>query len=277
MATCFGLKRRGITNTCIFDTAPKGGEGPWITFARMLTLRTPKYVTGPDLGIPSLTPQSWYEARYGAAAWHTLDKISRQDWQAYLDWVRDVLDLPVKNEHELLDIDWQDNLLKLTFACAGGVKKQVWARKIVLATGIEGGGAWHVPGFITKALPKARYAHTCEQIDFEKLRGKRIGVLGAGASAFDNAATALEHGAKQVDRSGAPAGAGCGAPVPERHGSCTPRGHTYAQVARLQPTTPFGMPARGGAGRNAKPPRLHEAGQGARRYSGCAGFCLGRR
>ncbi|GCD55946.1 NAD(P)-binding domain-containing protein [Acetobacter pasteurianus] len=199
LATCFGLKRRGITNTCIFDTAPKGGEGPWITFARMLTLRTPKYVTGPDLGIPSLTPQSWYEARYGAAAWHTLDKISRQDWQTYLDWVRDVLELPVKNEHELIDIDWQDNLLKLTFSCAGGVKKQVWARKIVLATGIEGGGAWHVPDFITKALPKTRYVHTCEQIDFEKLRGKRIGVLGAGASAFDNAATALEHGAKQVD------------------------------------------------------------------------------
>ena len=31
------------------------------------------------------------------------------------------------------------------------------------------------------------------------LKGKRIGVLGAGASAFDNAATALEHGASSVD------------------------------------------------------------------------------
>jgi cation diffusion facilitator CzcD-associated flavoprotein CzcO len=31
------------------------------------------------------------------------------------------------------------------------------------------------------------------------LRGKRIGVLGNGASAFDNAATALEEGAGRVD------------------------------------------------------------------------------
>ncbi|MFT8932503.1 MAG: NAD(P)/FAD-dependent oxidoreductase [Acetobacter syzygii] len=199
LATCFGLRRRGITNTCIFDMAPKGAEGPWITFARMLTLRTPKHVTGPDLGIPSLTPQSWYEARYGVEAWRTLDKISRQDWQDYLDWLRDVLELPVKNEHRLTDIAWEDGLLRLTFAGAGGAEHVVWARRVVLATGIEGGGAWHVPDFVTKVLPKSRYAHTCEQIDFEALRGKRIGVLGAGASAFDNAATALEHGAASVD------------------------------------------------------------------------------
>ncbi|MFT8718457.1 NAD(P)-binding domain-containing protein, partial [Acetobacter sp.] len=199
IATCFGLKRRGISNTCMFDSAPRGGEGPWITFARMITLRTPKYVTGPDLGIPSLTPQSWYEAKYGAQAWQDLNKISREDWQAYLDWVRDILELPVRNDHELIDMDWQDGLLRLTFACEGGVKRQVWARKVVLATGIQGGGEWFIPDFISKALPRSRYAHTSDQIDFQALRGKRIGVLGAGASAFDNAATALEAGAGSVD------------------------------------------------------------------------------
>ena len=199
IATCFGLKRRGISNTCMFDSAPRGGEGPWITFARMITLRTPKYVTGPDLGIPSLTPQSWYEAKYGEQAWQDLNKISREDWQAYLDWVRDILELPVRNDHELIDMDWQDGLLRLTFAGAGGVKRQVWARKVVLATGIQGGGEWFIPDFISKALPRSRYAHTSDQIDFQALRGKRIGVLGAGASAFDNAATALEAGAGSVD------------------------------------------------------------------------------
>ncbi|MFT8897870.1 MAG: NAD(P)/FAD-dependent oxidoreductase [Acetobacter sp.] len=199
IATCFALKRRGISNCCIFDAAPRGGEGPWITFARMLTLRTPKYVTGPDLGIPSLTPQSWYEAKYGAQAWKDLNKISRQDWQAYLDWVRDVLELPVRNEYRLMDMEWQDGLLRLSFECAGGERKTVWARKLVLATGIDGGGRWYVPPFISDVLPPSSYAHTSQPIDFEKLRGKRIGVLGAGASAFDNAATALEMGAARVD------------------------------------------------------------------------------
>ncbi|MBV1838649.1 SidA/IucD/PvdA family monooxygenase [Acetobacter estunensis] len=199
IATCFGLMRRGISNVCMFDRAPKGGEGPWITFARMLTLRTPKYVTGPDLGIPSLTPQSWFEAKYGAQAWRDLDKISRQDWQAYLDWVRDVLNLPVRNEYNLLDLDWQDDLVVLTFRCAAGEEKKVRARKVVLATGIEGGGKWYVPEFISENLPANRYAHTSATIDFAALKNKRIGVLGAGASAFDNAATALEAGAARVD------------------------------------------------------------------------------
>ncbi|MGE4521404.1 MAG: NAD(P)-binding domain-containing protein [Acetobacter sp.] len=199
LAVSFGLRRRGIANSCVFDMAEQGSEGPWVTFARMITLRTPKYLTGPDLGIPSLTPQAWFEARYGAAAWHRLDKISRQDWQDYLCWIRDVLELPVKNGHRLTDVEWEDGLLKLTFELAGGVCETVWARKLVLATGIEGGGAWHVPEFISRGVPKARYAHTSEAIDFQALRGKRIGVLGAGASAFDNAATALEKGCASVD------------------------------------------------------------------------------
>ena len=38
-----------------------------------------------------------------------------------------------------------------------------------------------------------------QDIDFGRLAGRRIGVLGAGASAFDNAATALEAGAGSVD------------------------------------------------------------------------------
>lgn len=199
LATAFALRRRGLSNACIFDQAARGGEGPWVTFARMITLRTPKHVTGPDLGIPSLTPQSWFEARYGVEAWKALDKISRQDWQAYLDWLRDVLALPVQNDRKLVDIDWQDGLLRLTFQQASGAQSHVWARKMVLATGIEGGGAWHVPDFIKQALPASRYAHTSQQIDFAALKGKRIGVLGAGASAFDNAATALELGAGRVD------------------------------------------------------------------------------
>ena len=69
---------------------------------------------------------------------------------------------------------------------------------MVLATGIQGGGEWHVPGFIKAAVPRRLYAHTSEPIDFEALRGKRVAILGGGASAFDNAQHALGLGAGEV-------------------------------------------------------------------------------
>lgn len=43
----------------------------------MVTLRTNKALTGPDLGLASLTFQSYYEAKHGAAAWQALDKIPK--------------------------------------------------------------------------------------------------------------------------------------------------------------------------------------------------------
>lgn len=199
LATAFALKRLNVGNVMVFDRARRGREGPWVTFARMLTLRTPKYVTGPDMGVPDLTPRAWYAARYGEEEFAALDKISRQDWQSYLDWYRETLDLPVTNDAELHDVGWEDGLLRLTFRRIDGNYFTRLARKLVLATGIDGGGCWAVPAFIREGLPSDKYAHTSEPIDFSSLKGKRIGVLGAGASAFDNAATGLEAGAASVE------------------------------------------------------------------------------
>jgi cation diffusion facilitator CzcD-associated flavoprotein CzcO len=72
------------------------------------------------------------------------------------------------------------------------------ARKIVLATGRGGLGGVKYPGFVGN-LPKTSYAHTCEAIDFHALQGKDVCVLGAGASACDAAAVALEGGARSVN------------------------------------------------------------------------------
>lgn len=55
LGAAFGLMREHIENILVIDENPEGHEGPWITYARMATLRTPKYLTGPDLSIPSLT------------------------------------------------------------------------------------------------------------------------------------------------------------------------------------------------------------------------------
>lgn len=198
LGTAFALLREKITNIAVFDRNPEGAEGPWVTFARMITLRTPKHVTGPDYGISTLTPRAWYEAQHGADAWTNLGKIPRQTWQAYLNWFRRVTDLPVRNETEVTDITPDDGLLRLTLKSAEGTST-VFARKVVLATGIDGSGRWQIPSFIRDAVPAGRFAHTAMDINFDALKGKRIGVLGAGASAFDNAATALEAGAASVD------------------------------------------------------------------------------
>ncbi len=56
------LRREKIDNVVVLDRSPAGREGPWITYARMDTLRTPKHLSGPELGLPSLSFRAWYEA-----------------------------------------------------------------------------------------------------------------------------------------------------------------------------------------------------------------------
>ena len=87
----YGLLREGIRNIRIIERETHGREGPWNTTARMPILRSPKHLTGPDLGVPTLTFRAWYEAQHGAEGWQKLYKIARLDWLAYLLWVRDTV------------------------------------------------------------------------------------------------------------------------------------------------------------------------------------------
>ena len=197
IAIGFGLMRSRVSNILLIDKAEEGKEGPWLTYARMPTLRSPKDYTGPDLDIPRLTYQSWHEARFGKESWQDLGLILREHWAEYLLWLRRTIGLPVANGCELLEISpASDGLLAARVKHAGGVET-LYARKIVLATGQEGMGDWMIPEQL-KHLPASSVATVADDIDFESLRGKRVAVIGAGASAFDNAATALEAGASEV-------------------------------------------------------------------------------
>ena len=191
VAIASALLRARVDNILVVDRAPRGHEGPWLTYARMHTLRSPKDFTGPDLDLPSLGYQAWHEARYGVAAWQALGQITRQDWAAYLEWVRDTVGVPVHNETEVVDINTAANGLLAVELDDGTVR---FARKVVLATGQDGAGLWWMPDFVAR-LPERFRAHAADPIDFAALRGRRVAVLGAGASAFDNAAMALEAGA----------------------------------------------------------------------------------
>lgn len=197
-AIAHALTRQRIVNFRVIDQSEPGMEGPWNTYARMATLRSPKAVTGPDLDIPSLTFQAWFEAQHSATEWEELNKIDKGDWVAYLLWLRRVLDLPVENGRRVERIEPADPYLVATIRdLATGAEERVTARKVVLATGIESSGRWWTPPVVAP-VDKRFWSHTCEDIDFAALAGRRVAVLGAGASAFDNAATALEAGAASV-------------------------------------------------------------------------------
>jgi len=196
LAAAFGLMREGVSDILVLDENAPGAEGPWSTYARMVTLRTPKHLTSIDFGIPSLTCRAWWEAQYGPKSWDALGKIPKEDWMRYLCWYRDILAIPVRNEARVERIEpIGDGLHRVHVSGAAALS----ARKVILATGIQGGGEWHTPAFIRDALPSGRYAHTADAIDFSLLKGKRIGILGGGASAFDNAQHALNCGVGSVD------------------------------------------------------------------------------
>lgn len=194
IAAAAALVFKGVRNLRVIDAAPAGLEGPWLTTARMATLRSPKHLPGIALGVPSLTFRAWYTARHGEAGWQALYKISNADWQHYLGWVRRVLALPVRNGVAVRAIRPDGDLLAVETG-----EGTLHARHVVLATGRAGAGGLLVPDFVDPALWPDRAAHTGEAIDFARLAGRRVAVLGANASAFDNAATALEAGAASVD------------------------------------------------------------------------------
>src|SRR3546814_8473400 len=97
IAAALALKLKGVRKLRVLDESEAGREGPWVTFARMETLRSPKHLTGPAMGVPSLTFRAWYEAQHGAEGWEALYKIPRPVWMDYLTWVRRVTALPVEN------------------------------------------------------------------------------------------------------------------------------------------------------------------------------------
>ena len=198
MAASLHLKRDGVANLLLIDRSPAGFEGPWERFARMAVLRTPKYLVGTELGLPNLSARRWFETRYGKPAWEQLERFPRQDWMAYLRWYRSLAGLDIRNETSVEDIEPDGRIFAVRTDGAQG-PNTVLARRLVLATGYDGFGAWKVLPHIAAALPEDRYAHSNEPIDLKRLAGKRIGILGHGASAFDAAVAALRHGAVSVD------------------------------------------------------------------------------
>jgi cation diffusion facilitator CzcD-associated flavoprotein CzcO len=197
-ALAFALRRAGIGKVTVLDAAEdEQRAGIWLNAARMNLLRTPKSLPGPELGIPALSFQAWYEARHGQPAYAAIDRIKRTDWADYLSWYRRFLGIHPRYRTRLTRIEPAGDHFKLHLDLAGASVTET-TRKVVLATGFLGGGGTFVPPKLAGNVSTTLYAHTEEPIDFTVLRGKTVGVVGAAASAFDAAGVALEHGAAAV-------------------------------------------------------------------------------
>lgn len=196
VSAAWGLMRDGFSNILVIDQGRAGYEGPWATFARMPTLRTPKGPTGIDAGHPDMTIRSWLSAVHGEDAWQALTLIPTADWMNYLRWVRRMTGMPVCNGVQLARVE-EGAPLRLQCTGPDGTMT-LMARKLVIATGYEGSGGKRIPGIVRRGLPLSLYAHSADAIDFARLQGRTVAVIGAGASACDNAATAAEAGAAIV-------------------------------------------------------------------------------
>lgn len=194
----FALRRAGIGKVTVIDAArDAASSGPWLSSARMHKLRTPKGLPGPELGLPGLSFQAWYESRHGTAAYEAIDRIARVDWAAYLDWYRKTLGIEVRYQTKLLRIEPAEDHLRLHLDVGGKLTTET-ARKVILASGFPSNGGPFIPDVLSQNLPRELYAHTLDAIDFDELQDKSVAVIGSAASAFDAAAVALEAGAREV-------------------------------------------------------------------------------
>jgi cation diffusion facilitator CzcD-associated flavoprotein CzcO len=189
----FALKREGVDQICLFDQAQEGEEGPWLTYARMKILQSVKTQMGPAYWVPSLTFESYYRARFDDLAWEELFKAPTRIWGEYIFWIRKVLNLPVKNGWNLQSIEPKENFFRLHFENG----HEAMARKVVFANGREGMGGHNVPDLF-KSLPKTCWSIANQRVDYDSLKGKRVGVIGASSSAYDAAIFAAETGAEKV-------------------------------------------------------------------------------
>ncbi|RAV31242.1 NAD(P)-binding domain-containing protein [Corynebacterium heidelbergense] len=205
LGAAFALQRHRIGGVKVLEAGPESSIGCWDRYARMHTLRSPKNMKGIELDIPSLHTQRWFEAKYGPEAWAATNLLPRLDWHDYLAWYRETTgaDVDFHTWVSAVHAPTEPEGMFTVTAEQGATEGQKTtvtyrARRIIFALGLIGGGSTFLPPAV-KALPDHVRAHTEDAIDFAALKGKKIVVLGGGASGFDNASAALEAGAGEVE------------------------------------------------------------------------------
>ncbi|MSP30993.1 MAG: hypothetical protein EXR09_11290 [Acetobacteraceae bacterium] len=190
IAAAGAVRFKDIHHNLLVDQSAPGREGPWTRSARLDFLRSPKYLPGPCLGIPSQTFRAWYETTHGADGWGRLYKIPNQDWRYYLSLLQRMLALPIRHRTAITRLITHADYITAVLDDSTALP----ARRVVPATGRGGAGVWRcrclaVPdrAVRTNASMICRFARqACRDI-------------GGGNFAWDHVATALEAGVARVD------------------------------------------------------------------------------
>jgi len=83
-----------------------------------------------------------------------------------------------------------------TYLAALDDGSQVQAERVLMGLGFA--FFKHTPRELVEKLPQGSYVHTCDTVDFEFYRGKRVLIVGGRQSAFEWAAMLNEKGTQQV-------------------------------------------------------------------------------
>jgi len=109
----------------------------------------------------------------------------------YADWFRQRKGLDVRPEF-VTRLEQSDGRFEATLENG----EQILADAVVAAPGIR--HYTHFPEWAA-SLPRGCSAHTCDLVNFDKLAGARVLIVGGRQSAYEWAALILEHGAERID------------------------------------------------------------------------------
>jgi thioredoxin reductase len=110
----------------------------------------------------------------------------------YVDWFEKREDLRVVPDL-VRDLSRPNGHFEATLESGG----RITADAVVAAPGISHFTV--VPEWVEKSLPPERWGHTCNLVDFEELRGKRVMIVGGRQSAFEWAALLADGEAAEVN------------------------------------------------------------------------------
>eukprot|EP01098_Paradermamoeba_levis_P015614 TRINITY_DN8021_c0_g1_i1.p1 TRINITY_DN8021_c0_g1~~TRINITY_DN8021_c0_g1_i1.p1 ORF type:complete len:384 (-),score=-47.21 TRINITY_DN8021_c0_g1_i1:188-1339(-) len=123
--------------------------------------------------------------------WLPTTPISREQYIAYVDWFRQQAAIPVTPAYvQRLLQDERSFTAELTNG------HTIQAQNVVLATGFQHFAFY--PDKLTAILPAGRFQHTCDAVNMDAYRGKRILLVGGRQSAFESAALLREAGAQHI-------------------------------------------------------------------------------
>jgi FAD-dependent urate hydroxylase len=117
--------------------------------------------------------------------------ISREHYLEYMRWFVQQANIPVQPCHVDQLSQTEDG-----FRADLDNGQTIVAQNVVLATGFQY-FANH-PTALTDKLPAGRYAHTCDAVQLDAYRGKRVLLIGGRQSGFESAALLAEAGATHV-------------------------------------------------------------------------------